>query len=315
MPPPDGSKEYECRKCLAAGIDPPFRGTPSAIGRHSRADHAGVANEVKAAAAAATAPIVDVPLDGLGPDAEPGGYVREDERVPGGVTITPGEGETKPGVMQRIRRKVWGAVDEIPTTEARQGVPVSGRERKPGRSGRSATAPVFELVWRMAGARLERSNLDPAVGRTLVWQSALAGETIERATKGTWIDRLVQPFAQRADELEVMGALFGLPVMIGYLERNPQQAAVIVPVIADMLEVHLHAMAPVIKKQREKSAKARESARELYPNLPEGADPTAYVLAELFAGTVFETGFGPDELAAYAAMIDEAAAHDPGAAA
>lgn len=316
---------FDCKHCVALGVAEPFRGTAGQVGRHTQTTHpkgerVGRVDErdrtARRAGSPASGPTVvdnapppgagDSPADVLG--GVPGeGYVRDDERVPGGATVrADGEPVRKPTWRERLWRT---APAESPDGPIR--TPMSTRERKPTRK-RVDASDVWTFFWRFAGHRLEKSEMDIVVGRCLVYQAPVAGAVLEELTKDTLIDKLIQPLARKSAELETAAALFMLPSLLGMLERKPHMAPVLVPMISDAIEIHLHAMVPIVKEERKKKAQRADALRELYPDAPEGTDPVELVLSEMFAGTVFAQGFDGDALAEAERQARESA---PGAAA
>lgn len=289
----DPNMVMECKRCVAAGEEQPYRGTFAQLGRHTQAAHKG-AKSLKATRAAEAAADVsretsrgaEAPLPGL--EAAEGPYTRPDEAVPGGVTIgAEGEIPRKRGWRDRI----WGAGGR--ETASSVGGPVSTKEKTPTRGKRSSTDFIFALGWKFMGTRLERSGRDVIVGRCMVYQSPIAGDVLEKLTKGTIIDKALQPFARRADELEAAAALFMLPMLLGMLERNPEMMPVLEPLIRDAIRVHLVAMAPLIKKERADAQALADTTRELFPDAPDGTDPIDLVLGQMVAGTMFDPNAQP----------------------
>jgi hypothetical protein len=279
-----------CKKCAAAGVEEPFRGTFAELGRHAQVEHPKPRPIDLEAAGAADVPRGTLPLEGL--EAPEGAEaVREDETVPGGVTIT------EAGPERRTwRDRLWGPNRGRLTAAAPAG-PVSSTERKPARGKRASTDFIFSLGWKFIGGRLERSGADVIVGRTMVYQSPVAGAVLEKLTRGTIVDTILQPFARRADELEAAAALFTLPLLFGMLERDPQMLPLLEPFIRDAIRVHIVAMAPIIRKEKKDAADLAEVARELFPDAPEGTDPVDIVLGTIVAGTMFDPNAQPAEAA------------------
>jgi len=281
----DPLRVMTCKKCLAAGELEPYRGTFAELGRHSQTVH----KKPKEESSSSSAPAAEEPLPGMSDAAGPleGGapYTRTDEAIPGGVTITADE----PPRKKSWRDRLWGAGGADAAESV--GGPVSSKERAPVRGKRSSTDFIFELAWKYMGTRLERSGADVIVGRCMVYQSPIAGDVLEKLTKGTIVDTVLQPFARRADELEAAAALFMLPMLLGMLERNPEMVGVLEGPIRDAIRVHLVTMAPILKKERAEAQSLAEVTRELYPDAPEGTDPIDLVLGQMVAGTIFDASY------------------------
>lgn len=300
----DPMRLMNCRKCVAAGEAEPFRGTFAELGRHHQTAHPRGA--ASAAGGPSTPPAADVSretseLGDEGGETAGGDYTHPRESVPGGATIV--DGEVIPR-KKSWRERLWGAGADESEMRSPVDAPTSSKERAPVRGRRSSTDKLFEMGWRFIGSRLERSETDVIVGRCMVYQSPVAGDVLERLTKGTIIDRILQPLAAKSAELETASALFMLPVLLGMLERNPAAEAVLVPMIQDVLRVHLVAMVPIVKRQRKEQEELADAVRDLYPDAPPGTDPTELILREMIAGTALD----PDAMRAPAPGATESAA-------
>lgn len=290
--PRDPARVMTCRKCREAGEPEPFRGTFAQLGKHHQEVHPKAPKIDPDADDVSRGTSVDDGATGLGAGSTP--YERPAESVPGGVSVEGGPEEEGPPRKRSWRERLWGAAGR---EEAGGGAtalgPISGREVQPTRGKRSSTDFIFALGWKFMGARLERSERDIIVGRTMIYQSPVAGDVLEKLTKGTVIDKVLQPFARRADELEAAAALFMLPMLLGMLERNPEMMPVLEPLIRDAIRVHLVAMAPILKKERAEAQSLAEVTLELYPDAPPGTDPVDLVLGQIVAGTAFDADAQP----------------------
>ena len=136
------------------------------------------------------------------------------------------------------------------------------------------------MLWSGLGFLLVRTEADVPVGRVLMFQRDVAGEILQKVTLDTFVDKAIQPFAGRLDELEALGALVGIPVMVGLIERQPEMQAALEPMLRAALQAHFMAMLPVIEKAKKKEAAFAKVAAELGM---EGEDPIGKLLDEMFA--------------------------------
>ena len=131
------------------------------------------------------------------------------------------------------------------------------------------------------GSVLVSRRIDPPVGRCLQLESPLAGKQIDEAIAGTFIDRLLQPLFRKSDDIEGLGAVLGLPILVGIYERRPEMAPVLEPMLYEVVGTMMEQVAPLMKKD---AAKKRRTARSLADlneafNIPPGEkDPVAAVL-------------------------------------
>lgn len=136
------------------------------------------------------------------------------------------------------------------------------------------------MLWAGAGWLLVRTEADVPVGRCLIFQQQVAGDILQRVTRDTFIDKALQPLAGRLDELEALGSLVGIPLMVGLIERSPELQGPLEPMLRLALQAHLTAMLPLIKKQQAEEAKFAKVATELGL---EGDDPIGAMLDSMFA--------------------------------
>ncbi len=187
------------------------------------------------AGAPASEPPDDGPADSTGDDSP---YV--EERVPGS---TEKPKATKRWPWQRDR-------------------PVKAKVVKK----RVSTAGLAEMLWGETGRGLIRH--DPPVGRVLVMQAPFVGDIVDEAVKGTIADKLLQPIARTYETAEGLSAIVGVPLLVGMLERHPERAPVLMPMlrasIAPML-VQMAKGALKAEKRRQETVEAMESVAEFLP--------------------------------------------------
>jgi hypothetical protein len=238
---------------------------------HRRDEHPGVksshkssVNERNARAGARRERLGEAEASGIGDPAPP-----MPERPPqdGGETT-----ETAPA-RPKLRDRFWGR-----KSQGHDSQPQS-RERAP-RARRADTSDLLGMLWAGAGWLLVRSEADIPVGRCLIFQQQVAGDILQNVTRNTFIDKALQPLAARVDEIEALGSLIGIPLMVGLIERSPELQGPLEPMLRLALQAHLTAMLPVIKKQQAEEAKFAKVASELGL---EGDDPIGAMLNSMFA--------------------------------
>lgn len=163
-------------------------------------------------------------------------------------------------------------------------------ERRPVATKKRANATEF---WggavEFGASMVGRAGYVP-MARSMVWSSPVAGEIIEDATKGTVVDRLVQPLVRNGEKWQDLFDLIGLWGSVGIAQANPAQAPAAMAFARKRLVNLLPRIAANIRKQRATEKAAVEALAELMPDLaelfpdaPEGTDPVDLLLRSLFA--------------------------------
>ena len=213
------------------------------------------------------------------------GFATSGERRPGSATATAEEARSTSGAQQDelggirgffAKRKKEPAQEAPPTRERRPKVSkVSGR--------RVSSADTLSDAWSAFGGIAARSGHLP-LGRCLQFQAPVAGEMLDEAVKGSFLDkRFLQPIVKTRGRFDLISAVMGPPMLVMAIERNPERAEMLLPLLKSSIRNSLPLMIPAIKKVQEKEKKAAEAARELFPDLPEGEDPADAIIALMFA--------------------------------
>ena len=149
---------------------------------------------------------------------------------------------------------------------------------------RVSTADTLADVWAGLGSTAMRSGYVPT-GRMMQFQSQVAGEMLDEAVKGSVIDRkILQPVVKSRGRYDLISAVFGPPMLVLAIERDPSKAELLIPLLKAQIRSSLPLMLPAIKKVQEKERKAAEAAAQMFPDLPEGEDPVDAIIEMLFAG-------------------------------
>ena len=226
--------------------------------------------------------------DTLTPDRPMAGPYSPGERSPGGhgssstTGTVPPESKTKK-LFDRFRKppKVENDHDKAPTTKERR----PKAQTRPGR--RVSAADTLGDVWSGVGSLAIRSGRHAPLGRCLQFQAPVAGEMLDEAVKGTFVDKLVlQPVVKTRGRFDLLGAVMGPPLIVLAMERNPAQMDVLMPMLRSSIRASLPLMVPAIKKVQDKERKAAEAAAELFPDLAPGEDPVDAIISMMFADWV-----------------------------
>jgi hypothetical protein len=111
---------------------------------------------------------------------------------------------------------------------------------------------------------------DPCpLGRCLQWQAPVAGEMLDEAVAGTFIDKMaLQKIVRGRGRFDTLASVLGPPAIVFAIERNPAQAEVLLPMLAASIRSSLPHMVPAIKKARAKEEKMAQAAAELFADDP-----------------------------------------------
>lgn len=164
----------------------------------------------------------------------------------------------------------------------------------PPKRGRESGEKIFGAALIGVGAILVNRRIDPPVGRVLQFESPLAAKKIDDAIAGTIIDRLLQPLFRKSDDIEGLGAVLGLPILVGIYERRPEMAPVLEPMLYEVMGVMMDQLAPVMRKEKTKQRRTARSLADMSEtfNLPPGTkDPIAAILG----GFIFQDMVPPEE--------------------
>lgn len=210
-----------------------------------------------------------------------GDYLTDDDRAPS-------SSGPRRKLRDRVRSKLWGNNDAATSSTSTAGgsdlYTTPGEKRPRVRAAkRATTAPIMGLAWGGLGRLLERTGTDIPVGRTMQFQSPAAGDILDRLIAQTWVDRVLQPFAEKVDDVEALGALFALPVLVATIERSPTAAVALEPFLRQAVEANILTMAPVAKKKKADAKKLRDLVADLDPELADQPDPIETILQAIFA--------------------------------
>lgn len=209
---------------------------------------------------------LDDDLDGVTP-----------ERVPGIGTVP----DASPDAPKRsLRDRLWGARDRVAPPAPR------GPRRK-----RESTAELLGMLWG-GGGWLAIKLGDAPVGRAMQFEMAAAGPILERATQDTPIDALLQPFARNAEAWKDAGALIALPLFIGLMERSPELAVTLEPLVRELIVTNAAAIVPVLEQRQAREAKNMAALESL------GIGSVDQILEALFAMPPNAPAAGPEGPAA-----------------
>ena len=159
---------------------------------------------------------------------------------------------------------------------------VTPGKKKEGR--RESAAGIIGDTFNGLGGLISRSPRHRPSGILLQWQSDAAGEILDEAVKGTFIDNLfLQKAVKGKGKFDQVGAILIPPAIVFAIETNPSRLPILLPYLESSLRNSLPTMAKGIKKARDKREKQEAAIAELFPELPAGEDPIQLLMKEMFA--------------------------------
>ena len=160
-------------------------------------------------------------------------------------------------------------------------------EKPPRGVGRRVSAAgTLEDVWAAIGGVAIRTGQHAPLGRYLMWQAPAAGEMLDDALAGTFVDRrLLQPAVKTRGRLDVVAAIVGPPAIIFAIEQNPARAAQLIPILKSTIRSSLPSLLPAMKKAQAREEKMNKAVSEMFgDDFPPGVDPVDMVIEQMFSG-------------------------------
>lgn len=187
----------------------------------------------------------------------------------------------------------------------------TSRETRPkvSRGRRNSGAETISDAWAGFGGLCLRNPGYIPLGRYMQFQAPVAGEMLDEAVAGTVVDKIVvQPITRARGKFDLMAAVFGPPALIVAIQRNPERADMLMPMLKSSIRNALPLMVPAIKKVAAKEAASVKAADDLLDD-DEGyreyvawcqsqgkkPDPADYILSTIFTGWAPATAEQPEE--------------------
>lgn len=206
------------------------------------------------------------------------------------TAVTPEEGERRPQVSRDTPKAKPGLFDRIRRETPKDGGPATTPkvgERKPAtpKPRRVSTQDFWGDLIEAGSGMVARTGYVP-MSRAMAMTSPVGGEIIEDATKGTVIDKAVQPLVRNAEKWQDLADYLGFIAAIGVAQAQPEKAPMALTFARKRLVNLLPKIAANVVKQRQKERKAAEAIQTLLPEFEElqlGDDPVTGLIDMLFA--------------------------------
>lgn len=203
----------------------------------------------------------------------------EAERRPEGPPEPPSFDEKARSVFGRLK----GAASPKPADTPAEGPP----EIKPAlpKHRRVSTQDLWADAVGGIATPVAKAGFVP-MSRAMLWSTPVAGEIIEDATRGTIVDKIIQPIARNGEKWQDLFDLVGLWAAIGVAQAQPEKAPLALDFARKRLTNLLPKVAANVVKQRKKERDAAAALAELMPELRDlglGDDPIGGLLEMLFA--------------------------------
>lgn len=187
------------------------------------------------------------------------------------------------GIGEKFRKFVLGDKPKDNFAGFKSQAPKTKEIKPSGNTKRVSAADSLGDLWSGLGGLLTRVPNHAASGKLLQFQSQAAGEILDEALKGTFVDSmLLQKAVKARGRFDVLGAVLMPPAIVFAIESNPERAPYLFPLLESSLRNALPHMVKPIQKARKREADQAEAIRELFPDADPKSDPIKELIAELF---------------------------------
>jgi hypothetical protein len=220
------------------------------------------------------------------------------ERTPGGdssqVGLPSHLTDSPQGSADSGKRRFWERKPKQPKAPPADAYgKAAPKEKRPGagKGRRMSGADTIADVWTMGANAIGQNPQHRALATVMVFQAPVAGEMLDEAAKGSFIDKLaIQPAVKARGRFDLLGAVLGPPILVAMIERDPRKADALVPLLRAQIRNALPLMVPAIRKVNAKAKAAEEAAAELFGD-DMGFDPANgpvedQIIAMIFGGMV-----------------------------
>lgn len=160
---------------------------------------------------------------------------------------------------------------------------------------RTEGSDFWEWAARGVGTFLIQSGKDVPVGRVVSFQAPITGKRIDGLLANTWIDTILQPLFRKTQDIEGIGMIVAMPVLVGLMERQPAMAPMLGQMLRPMVYSTFDELAPIIRKERAADRRkyrtvADDPEYKALFGLDRDDDPFEAFMASVFGVVVAEPG-------------------------
>lgn len=209
------------------------------------------------------------------------------ERRPGSLNSPVTEPSDVSPDVESPTEKVKGFFKKKKPVQDSTYIPPRSKEKPPkGVGRRHSTAETLEDIWSAIGGLAIRTGRHAPLGRYLTWQAPAAGEMLDQALNGSFLDRkILQPAVKTRSRLDMVIAVMGPPGIIFAIEQNPARAAQLMPMLKSAIRSSLPTLLPAMKKAQAREEKINKAVAEAFgEDFPPGVDPVDAVIESMFSG-------------------------------
>lgn len=122
------------------------------------------------------------------------------------------------------------------------------RKQKP----RVSIADIVTTGWWALSKAAE--PISSPMAKMLAIEAPVAGMMLDESLKGTLVDRVLQPIARAEESGKVVAALLMPPLLVGAIDKNPNMAGNLLPLLRKSLAWHIETAGPKIAEKMAKEA-------------------------------------------------------------
>lgn len=121
---------------------------------------------------------------------------------------------------------------------------------------RVSTENVVGFLWGGFAALVKPISAPAA--RAFAMEAPIAGMVLDETIKGTFTDRLLQPLARAEAQGKVWGALLAPPLLVAAIDKRPDKAEMLLPMLRQSLAWHIEVAGPKMEEKAKRDAEFEE---------------------------------------------------------
>jgi hypothetical protein len=151
-------------------------------------------------------------------------------------------------------------IQKVKSVFGRGKSPVSRSAVRKSRKPRVSTENVVSFLW--GGFASVVKPFSVPASRAFAMEAPIAGMVLDETIKGTFTDRILQPLARAEAQGKVWGALLAPPLIVAAIDKRPDKAEYLLPMLRQSLAWHIEVAGPKMeeKMKREQEFEAKYGA-------------------------------------------------------